>query len=566
MKRILLLTMVIANLVRLSANPSFTISQNPYLTVFAYPHDILYWPSTGFFINYQTQNLPWQGNVSDINARPSASYVNNYQHLEFAPPYEYTGDPEDVYSWSKISGYAYTNDYSVGGLYTTKYGKFLGQLGISTIQMNLFAEGIARAEEDGPVYHLVPFESETNGAQYNYDFKLLYATKLFNNPFGLKINYNRKNSIEPDGYLNFTIDGNEYETDHLTWGWANQACNHIFGFSHINTDAFYQNNYSVKDGSKLDLQISYELNGNHKSALRYRSVSELGDNYNWNSTDTMGYTGSYTMDPDWQSKHTMNFIRGYSKVRYIKSDNLSAGLLYFGQYSRDESYRVNRISEGEPNYQDIINQYIIETNPWFNLKFDKGYLDFGLLLEVEYSAMKNIRNAWNETTGGEESDVIRNSTPYQGWSTSWENFSKGYDMFFATGGEAYASFDIYKRLSMQVGLTILKKYSYIRKEYGNSVVPEDEGPFDFVASHTRNDTRNETWMTGNAGITWGYGPVQFIGIMQFPLSYLNKRQTRLIEEPNDIQFEHDRRNVWQVQKPAAFRLLIVCGLSKPKKH
>ena len=32
------------------ANPSFTIGSNPYLTVFAYPHDMLKWPNRAVFL------------------------------------------------------------------------------------------------------------------------------------------------------------------------------------------------------------------------------------------------------------------------------------------------------------------------------------------------------------------------------------------------------------------------------------------------------------------------------------------------------------------------------------
>ena len=38
--------------------------------------------------------------------RPSESYVSNYQAVEFAPPYGYTGNPEDVHSWMQVAGYA----------------------------------------------------------------------------------------------------------------------------------------------------------------------------------------------------------------------------------------------------------------------------------------------------------------------------------------------------------------------------------------------------------------------------------------------------------------------------
>jgi len=48
MKRITLI-ILIALSAKLFGNPSFTIGSNYYLTVFAYPHDIMYWPDQAFF-------------------------------------------------------------------------------------------------------------------------------------------------------------------------------------------------------------------------------------------------------------------------------------------------------------------------------------------------------------------------------------------------------------------------------------------------------------------------------------------------------------------------------------
>jgi hypothetical protein len=566
MNRFLIAIPMLFCMLETHSNPSFTIGSNPYLTVFAYPHDILRWPASGVYLNYFGQQLPWQGNVTDVMARPSESYVNNYQFVEFATPEDYSGDPSDIYSWSMISGYAHQLYFGIGGLQTTGYGKWLGEIGISSMNMLLEAEGVARSEEEGEVFHLVPYRSETKAVQYKYEAKLLFATNLYNNPFGMKADYVYKNSTDPEGFLNFIIDSNIYETNHLTWGWANQSCAHIFGYTHINTDAFFQDNYSIIDGHQLDLQASYEFNGNYKSGVRYRYINDTGDDYYWQYNSGSQYEGEYVKNPDWISKHVESFIRAYSKVRFLELNNLGAGILFFGQYGKSDKYGLNRVSEGEPNSNELVHTYIIETNPYFNLKFDRGYIDFGLLLEEAYSPMKNTHTVWNESTSGEEDGVLWDSSPVEGWSASWESFSKGYDLFFATGAETYSSINIYKRLSFQAGLTLLKKYTNEIKKYGNSNVPDEGGEYECTMTHKRKDHRNETWMTGNLGMTYGFGPVQLIGILQLPLAYLNKRETKLTTENEEVLFEHQRRNVWQVQQPASIRLLIVCALSKPEGH
>jgi hypothetical protein len=50
-------------------------------------------------------------------------------------------------------------------------------------------------------------------------------------------------------------------------------------------------------------------------------------------------------------------------------------------------------------------------------------------------------------------------------------------------------------------------------------------------------------MTGSLGLTYGFGSLQFISILQFPIPYLNKRETKLENTNNDILFDHERRNV-----------------------
>ncbi len=134
MKRFLL-TVSIFYVSNLFGNPSFTIGSNHYLTIFAYPHDILKWPNKGFFLTFNPQTFPWQGDVTDIRNRPSESYINNYQEVEFAPPYGYSGNPEDIRSWMRVSGYAYNSNVTLGGLYSTKLGKMLLEFGKITTNM-----------------------------------------------------------------------------------------------------------------------------------------------------------------------------------------------------------------------------------------------------------------------------------------------------------------------------------------------------------------------------------------------------------------------------------------------
>lgn len=544
------------------ANPSFTIGSNPYLTVFAYPHDLMRWPDRGLVFTLSPQTLPWQGDVTDLANRPSVSYTSNYQSVEFATPPDYEGDPSEIRSWMEVSSYAYRTRYSLGGLTLSRYGKFLVELGKTALNMELRAEGVGRAYEyagSEKVYRLVPFDGKTEAERDNYDFKVTYANFAFGHPLGLKLHYTRFSSGVPDGYIRFTREGTTYSTPHLTWGWAAKGCNHIFGYSHINADAFFQNSYTVYGGRQWDLQASFEVRGNYKSGIRYRTRREDGDNYKWKYDDGSEYEGAYYVDEQWMDRKSSSLLRGYSKVRFWKAGNLDMGILFFLQVDSSDKTRENKLVQSEPYSHEREGGFALEANPFFNYNSDRGYLDFGFLVEISRTGMENTRTRWNGVSGSDEEDVLWSTSPYMGWTPSWEDFSKGTRWFFATGLEAYSSINIYKRLSVQSRLTVLKKYTYTTKIYGESNIPEGGTSYEFEKSHERNDYRNETWMTGAIGLTNGWGPVQVLVDMQFPLAYLLKQRTRLSDN-QDVLFEHQENSMWQVQEPIAFRVLLVYAL------
>ncbi len=53
--------------------------------------------------------------------------------------------------------------------------------------------------------------------------------------------------------------------------------------------------------------------------------------------------------------------------------------------------------------------------------------------------------------------------------------------------------------------------------------------------------------------------MQLFVISQLPLAYLIKQETRL-RNSGGLLFEHEKRNLWQVQEPTATRLLLVYAL------
>lgn len=569
MKKVIV-TFLLLSTSLVSANPNFTIGSNPFFTTFAFPHDLLKWPKKAVFSYYNPQTSPWQGNITDLDLRPTDAYISNYSDFDFPNPEGYSGER----SYLKSSGYYYNNRYSFGGVWDfDEYGKTYLEFGINRLSMELKAEGVVR---DDDTFELIPVQAYTYAKRRYYDVQFMYANYLFGNPFGLKVQYQDKNMDSPDSQIKYMRNGTEVISKRLTWGWTTTPCAHIFRNPnetafHQNFDAWFLNDYTLYQGGQLDLQLSYEI-GNFKSGIRYRRNSELGKYYSWqgNGIDTLtaagvNFDGSYITDNQHEYEIANDLIRAYSKVRFWQFGDLDVGLLFFLQYAnRDKNWvSSNRTAESDPLTTDAENEYTIELNPWLNYKFGKSYFDFGLLFEFSYTGLKNTESTrWNSAIGANQKDVIRDSYPYENdFSPSWETFSQGNNTFFATGFEANTSINISGRFSALGSLLILRKYSFITKEYGQSEIPAGGTQFVFQKSHTRDDYKNETWMTGFIGISYGLGPIQTIITMQFPLAYLLIKQTELSDSQTTL-VDKTQRNVWAVQQPIGFRMLLVFGLER----
>jgi hypothetical protein len=108
---------------------------------------------------------------------------------------------------------------------------------------------------------------------------------------------------------------------------------------------------------------------------------------------------------------------------------------------------------------------------------------------------------------------------------------------------------------------MLRKYSFITKEYGSSSVPAGGTQYVFNKSFTRNDSKTETWMAGSIGLMFGWGPFQLLGTMQLPLAYLLEKNTELSNTAGTL-VDMTQRNVWAVQEPVSFRLMLVMGFER----
>jgi hypothetical protein len=548
------------------ANPFFTIGSNPFYTFNGFPHDILKWPGKAAFCYLYPQTLPWQGNVTNIAERPNDTYISNYNNFDFPAPDGYTGDPKAIRSYMQASGYAYNNRYSVGTVWNYgDWGKVYLEVGTNRVDMELQAEGIVRNDA---TMELIPVSARTDASRRYYDVQFIYANYVFGNPIGLRVQYQTKTANAPASQISFVRNGTRVTSDHLTWGWTTTPCAHIFQTTHQNFDAWFLNDYTLYKGGQLDLQLSYEQ-GDHKSAIRYRRNSEHGQHYYWRSNvaDSIpgaNFNGGYYTDTRYEDAIANDLFRAYSKIRFWRLGDVDLGLLFFLQYAdRDNStVSTNTGLSSEPLDNDAETEYTFEVNPWLTYKFGKSYFDFGLLFEFSTTGLENTAPRWNSAAGATQQGVVRNSSPYEsGFTPSWETFSQGRYNFFAAGIEASTSINISGRFNALATLMVLRKYSFLRKEYGSSVVPAGSSAYTFNASHVRHDYKNETWMSASIGIAYGFGPAQVIATMQLPLAYLLTKSTDLSKGSTEL-VNLNQRNVWAVQEPISFRVLLVFGLER----
>ena len=142
--------------------------------------------------------------------------------------------------------------------------------------------------------------------------------------------------------------------------------------------------------------------------------NEDGDSYQWHYDEGSEFTGDYHADPFWKDRHTTRLLRAYDKVRFWRIGEAEAGLLFFLQHSSDTRTEVSRLLETEADSKEHTGQLSIETNPFLNCKFRRGYFDFGVLFELDLAGMENTRTRWNSVSHADQTDVLWSTTPYAG--------------------------------------------------------------------------------------------------------------------------------------------------------
>jgi hypothetical protein len=225
--------------------------------------------------------------------------------------------------------------------------------------------------------------------------------------------------------------------------------------------------------------------------------------------------------------------------------------------------RMNKLIESDPASRSQIHEYTLETNPFLNYKLDNGYVDCGILLEVSRAYYKNTSDRYNSAAGATQKDVLWSTSPYNGWDYSWETFSKGSHWFFSTGVEINPSINVYKGLNLDLRLTVLRKFTWMEKIYGKPEVPAGSKSYSFTETNTRNNFKNETWVSGEIGFQYRNGPFDILFGFRTPLAYLLEKKTEL-EDGQKQLFEHQIKNTWQVQQPSSLRLQVICDFDFSK--
>ncbi len=552
-KPIFSILLLIAHASFLSANPSFTIGSNPYLTIFGFPHKLLEWEVPATTIGLYYFPAPWQGNINDPAARPSDSYTTNYQSVDFAAPEDYTGTG-DMSSYGLFGGYY--DLYQLTGGRVFRLWDFVASLSLGGEyhRMSLQASGRARgySEDAGGnrTYSVAVFDAKTENSRLAVLAAGILAGTFAELPFGLKLEakYFFPNTV--NGYFNWTKDGVSHDSGRLTWGWATVGCGNVFGFEHREDiiDTFYLDTFDVTSGLQADLQGSLR-HGMFESAIRTRISRFLGDRYDWNAAQV-----KYVTDPNTQVSNEKNMIRAYSKMSFIREDPVNAGLLAFVEYDNNREAIIprNAGSGFEPSSWFGKQGVFLECNPFLNLKIGKyGYLDIGVLAELGYEPSEYKVMRWSGVAGGNV-ETYANSTPYEGWTQYWESYSNDHLFFFATGFEASHGLPVMREISLLTSVLSQFKLTWDRKSYGDGGVSGASATY--AEHYYRWNFKRELWMTGSFGVMYRPGDSWNCTVLiQFPLAYLLYATTDLRDTGGTSLFNHEKSNLFQVQESFKIR-------------
>jgi hypothetical protein len=532
----------------------FFVGSNPNLSIIAYPQDVSKLPNEFVYFYPGYQKLPWWGDIDEPMHRPNDTYtVTGESTTESSTnsEFEHNGAIRAI-----------QNNFGICFRPKPSYVQYIDLL----YNINSFSnESSGKLTGSG---QSIPYKYDVSNSSHEVLASSIWGFMFKGIPSGIKITAGFYDLGTPNQEFTFTKSGVDYESNRLLWGWSTTSCNHIFGVSGLDGDAWFQNEYSRGPLYRFDIQAGLTLE-KLKLGSRLRFVFGKQDQYSWvpesstiaDSTIASNFSGDYEKSK-WARKTTDAIIRLYGNYTWRKAEKYSLNTLVFlGYEARKAKNALTENLDIEDDAQEAIRSFVVEINPNINIyPWNKySYIDAALLLEYSYSRYNNT--SMQNVNGG--TDGYWQTRVYPSDEYSWENFSYANENFIDLGLDISTSFPLYGNAnrSLAFGLILLinTKFTWLNKYYGRNEISGSE--LKFVTENLRKNFKKEVWFNSMLSLNYRSGPIVYNFQVTEPLLYLLQPRTKVTDSKGkNVLYEHEKKGNWASQQDIKVALLVAYDL------
>lgn len=553
----------------------FFVGSNPYLSIMAFPQDVLKYQGNFVYYYPTYQKLPWWGDIDQqSNIPPFGKYntVEEKYSKEWTNPT--TGKLETRYYNHESSYRTFKNEIG----FSNKFSDSLvntTSINYSTIIMKDMMTGLLTNTID-PERNAFPVDYNLEHVAHNFNFSSILGFTLWRNPCGVKFAFgvNQGGDIDQDYRIkiqDFKKNGEKADSviinsRKMMWGWSQEECSIIFGFP-TEADGHSEYEYALGPIYRGDLQLGITL-PRVKLGTRFRYIKADQDQFAWridslslaNATDLLdsavarNFSGDYYEHPLNRKADNVTY-RLYGNIFWKKREHYSLNTLLFFGFDSQKSKNVIKIHDIFDHRKfDIADEtsksFIFELNPNINILPGKkfSYVDAALLIEGCHTIAETENRP--EITDTAEHD-------YNNSSDAVENFAD-------VGIDISTMFPIFGNAKTYVGLGMIvfanSKFSWATKNYQYGTT-QDTSVYIYHLNKERVEKR-EFWFNSMFILQWGIGNFQIRAELTEPLLYsLKKAQNLTYYKREAAESYYTKRNnenfnLWASQDQVTVGLFI----------
>ncbi len=544
----------------------FFIGSNPYLSVIAFPQDVLKYHGNFVYYYPTYQKLPWWGDLDEQdNIPPFGDYSTTEESYSSEWTDPNTGEVRKRSYFHESSHRTFKNEVGFSHRFSDSVVNS-SSLTYSSILMRDEMNGLITNDFD-PEKQAFPVKYDLRHLAHHFYVRSMFGFKVRQNPFGIKVGFGldkggdisreysvRMHKAKKD---NGDQDSLVVNSKKMMWGWSQDECSLIFGFR-SEADGHSQYEYAMGPMYRGDFQLGWTLPW-IKLGSRFRYIKGNQDQYTW-QVDSTNLAGAMDM---LDSSFAQSFVGDYVEHGLNRTTDVALYRLYGNViWKKGKHYSLNTLlflgleSARKKNVLGISNLFdyrkydiadektrtiIGEVNPNINIYPGKkfSYIDAAILIEGCHSTTQ-IDNR------PEVADPTYND--YNVSSEIEENFAD-------VGLDISTLFPVYgnKRGYVALGMIMFanSKYTWFTEKYNYNTNPDPSvGVYHLEKDRIR---QREFWFNTMFILQWGIGNFQIRGEVIQPLLYsLKTTQKRTYYRRRNavssyIKRESTDANLWSSQ-------------------